>query len=60
MMGPMTFAEIIFFCLFVAIIYRLLRPVQWRLERWIHRRITSRKSGSQKPVVEINDYKKNN
>lgn len=35
----MTFAEIIFVCLFVAAIYRLLRPVQQRLERWILRRM---------------------
>jgi hypothetical protein len=56
----MTFAEIIFFCLFVAVFYRLLRPAQRHLERWIHRRITGRKPGSHKPVIEINDYKKNN
>ena len=34
----MTFAEIILACLCVAAIYRLLRPVQQRLERWIYRR----------------------
>jgi hypothetical protein len=56
----MTFAEIIFFCLFVAAIYRLFRPVQKRLEKWIYRKISSRRPGSQKPVIEINDYKKNN
>jgi hypothetical protein len=56
----MTFAEIIFFCLFVAVIYRALRPVQRRLERWIYRRLVSRKPHSQKPIIEINDYKKNN
>jgi len=34
----MTFAEIILLCLVVAAIYRLLRPVQQRLERWLYRR----------------------
>jgi len=34
----MTFAEIILLCLFAAAIYRLLRPAQQRLERWIYRR----------------------
>jgi hypothetical protein len=60
----MTFAEIIFFCLFVLGVYRLLRPLERRLERWIHRRLTSRKRGAGnyggKPDIEINDYKKNN
>jgi hypothetical protein len=56
----MTFAEIIFFCLFVVAIYHLLRPVERRLERWIYRRIKSIKPDSQKPVIEINDYKKKN
>jgi len=56
----MTFAEIIFFCIFVAVIYRLLRPVQRQLEKWIFRRIISRKSGSQNPIINIRDYKNNN
>jgi hypothetical protein len=56
----MTFAEIIFFVLFIAVIYRALRPLQRRLEKWIHRRIGSKKPGSQKPPIDITDYKKNN
>jgi hypothetical protein len=56
----MTFAEIIFFVLFVAAIYRLLRPLQWRVERWIFRKLGSKKRGSPKPPIDITDYKKNN
>jgi hypothetical protein len=56
----MTFAEIIFFCIFVIVIYYLLIPVQKRLERWIYLRIKSRNPGSKKPVIDISDYKKNN
>ena len=53
----MTFAEIIFVCLFVAAIYRLLRPVQQRLERWIYRRISSRVRFS-KTSHRITDYRR--
>ncbi len=56
----MTFAEIVFFCLFVAGIYRLLRPLQRRFERWIYHKLISGRPGSQKPIIEIKDYKKNN
>jgi hypothetical protein len=56
----MTFAEIIFFCLFLAGIYYLLRPLQRRLESWVYRRVSTRKPGSQKPIINIDDYKKNN
>jgi len=58
--APMTFAEIIFFCLFLVAIYFLLRPIQRRLEAWIYRRVASRRPGSQKPIINIDDYKKNN
>jgi hypothetical protein len=54
----MTFAEIIFFCLFVAGIYYLMGPIRLRLEKWIHRKLISKKPGSQKPIIDINDYKK--
>jgi hypothetical protein len=54
----MTFAEMVFFCLFVAGIYYLLRPFRRRLERWIYLKLTSNKPGSEKPIIDINDYKK--
>ncbi len=37
----MTVAEIILLGLFLAAIYRLLRPVQRRLEDWIYRKVSS-------------------
>jgi hypothetical protein len=55
----MTLAEIIFFCLFLAVIYRLLRPVERRLEGWIYGRLTSQRPGAKKPVIEIRNSQKN-
>jgi hypothetical protein len=54
----MTFAEFIFFCLFAAAIYKLFTPIQRRIEKWIYRKMTAGKRGSEKPVIDISSYKK--
>jgi small-conductance mechanosensitive channel len=52
----MTFAEILTFCILIGATYFLLRPLQRRLESWLYRKL--RKTGSEKPIIEIKDYKK--
>jgi hypothetical protein len=55
----MTLAEIIFFCLLLAGVYFLLGPLERRLEGWIYRRLKAiAKPTAEKPVIEINNYRK--
>jgi hypothetical protein len=55
----MTFAEIIFVCLLVTAIYRLLRPVQQRLEKWIYRRTSPVLKNQSSTITSISKIKDN-
>jgi hypothetical protein len=56
----MTFAEIILVGLFLAAIYRLLRPVQRRLEGWIYRKVSSPLDHQSSTVTTIKRLPKDN
>ncbi|HEX7625109.1 MAG TPA: hypothetical protein VF400_16145 [Anaeromyxobacteraceae bacterium] len=56
----MTFAEIILLGLFLAAIYRLLRPVQRRLEGWIYRKASSPLDHQSSTVTSIKRLPKDN
>ena len=56
----MTVAEIVLLGLFLAAIYRLLRPVQRRLEGWIYRKASSPLQRQSSTVTSIKRLPKDN
>jgi hypothetical protein len=54
----MTFAEFLLFLAGVALLFRLLRPLQRRLEARLYRFFLSRRPGASRRVIDITDYEK--
>jgi hypothetical protein len=54
----MTAAELIVITLVLYLFYRLLRPVQHRLEIWLLKKL--KRGGKNAPIIEIKDYEKKN
>ncbi len=54
----MTAAELIVISLVLYLVYRLLSPLQHRLEVWILKRI--KRKGKDAPIIDIKDYEKKN
>jgi hypothetical protein len=53
----MTLAEIVLVVAGVVGIYLLLRPVQRRLERYLHRKFTRLELEEHLPTIDITDFK---
>jgi hypothetical protein len=58
--GPrrMTFAELFLFLAGVALLFRLLRPLQRRLEARLYRYFLSRRPGASRHIIDVTDYDK--
>jgi hypothetical protein len=54
----MTFAELFLFVAGVALLFRLLRPLQRRLEARLYRALSSRRPRTSRHIIDITEYDK--
>ena len=54
----MTLAEILLFIGAIALLYRLMRPLQRRLESLCYKFFRSKSRHKEKPIIDITDYSK--
>ena len=54
----MTFAEVVLFLALVALLFRLLRPLQRRLEARLYVFFLSRRPGANRHIIDITEYDK--